>query len=694
MKQNKRVEKVRGLRVPSRTRSHQVRLRTYGVLLLALAAFIAVAAPFHGSRVDAQNTRARFQQDLEQVFTKHEDLNIDPHVVAEQVRTNGRVSLVTPAHDFELQLSPNDLRAPNYRAEEVDADGVTRATPMAGVLTYKGNVEGVWASDARFTVTDTAVEGMIVTPGQSFFVEPARKYSSSAAPTDYLIYTADDVRPDITRSCADTLEEQVNAGAKQIRPSATSGDTPAVFSPFKVVEIASEADFEYVQGLGGTAAAANQDILSIMNQVQAIYQRDIGLTFTVVFQHAWDTPNDPYTASGDAVAVLREFTNYWNANFANSPRDVAHLWTGRSLGGPAGVAWTGVVCANPAAAYGISDLETNGLFRVTIPAHEIGHNFNASHCDGQAGCTNTIMVATQDPNNTSTFCPFSVNEITTFVNANSSCLSNAPAGNPIDQTDFFVRQHYADFLNRTPDASGLAFWDNQIDSCGPDVNCVQARRVNASGAFFLSIEFQETGYLVERAYKTAYADATRVSTFGGTHNISVPIVRFNEFLTDQQTIDRGVIVNQGDWQTILENNKVAYFNSFVQIKRFTDSYPSNMLPTTFVHNLNLNAGSPMSLTEEAQESAALAAGSKTRARVVRDIAEHPNLAKAELNRAFVLMQFFGYLRRNPDDAPDTDYTGYDFWLTKLNQFNGDYIAAEMVKAFINSAEYRRRFGTP
>jgi len=91
---------------------------------------------------------------------------------------------------------------------------------------------------------------------------------------------------------------------------------------------------------------------------------------------------------------------------------------------------------------------------------------------------------------------------------------------------------------------------------------------------------------------------------------------------------------------------------------------------------------------------ALTAGSKTRARVVRDIAEHPNLARAETNRAFVLMQFYGYLRRNPDDAPDKDYTGYDFWLTKLIQANGDYIKAEMVKAFITSAEYRRRFGTP
>jgi hypothetical protein len=73
------------------------------------------------------------------------------------------------------------------------------------------------------------------------------------------------------------------------------------------------------------------------------------------------------------------------------------------------------------------------------------------------------------------------------------------------------------------------------------------------------------------------------------------------------------------------------------------------------------------------------------------VAEDADLYNAEFNRAFVLMQFFGYLRRNPNDAPDADYSGFDFWLTKLNQFNGDYINAEMVKAFINSNEYRQRF---
>ena len=78
--------------------------------------------------------------------------------------------------------------------------------------------------------------------------------------------------------------------------------------------------------------------------------------------------------------------------------------------------------------------------------------------------------------------------------------------------------------------------------------------------------------------------------------------------------------------------------------------------------------------------------------MLRAIAEHPTLVAAEFNRAFVLMQYFGYLRRSPNDPPDSDYTGYDFWLTKLNQFNGNFQSAEMVKAFISSTEYRQRFG--
>jgi hypothetical protein len=117
-----------------------------------------------------------------------------------------------------------------------------------------------------------------------------------------------------------------------------------------------------------------------------------------------------------------------------------------------------------------------------------------------------------------------------------------------------------------------------------------------------------------------------------------------------------------------------------------------MTASQFVDQLNGNAGNPLSQSERDQLVTDLSTGAKSRAQVLRAIAEDEDLKATEVNRAFVLMQYFGYLRRSPNDPQDSDYTGYDFWLTKLNQFGGNYINAEMVKAFITSIEYRQRFG--
>jgi hypothetical protein len=268
-----------------------------------------------------------------------------------------------------------------------------------------------------------------------------------------------------------------------------------------------------------------------------------------------------------------------------------------------------------------------------------------------------------------------------------------PSGiNPIDSTGFFVRMHYLDFLNREPDTLGLAFWSNEIDTCGTNQQCIADKRVDVSAAFFLSIEFQQTGYLVERIYKTAYGDGTGTSVLGGSHQIAVPIVRLLEFLPDTQEIGENLVVGQLGWQAVLEANKQALIADFVQRGRFTTAFPITMTPAQFVDTLNANAGNPLSTSERNQLVADLTGATKTRAEVLRAVAEDPELVSAESNRAFVLMQYLGYLRRNANDAQDTDYTGYEFWLTKLNQANGSFLDAEMVKAFITSIEYRQRFG--
>ena len=268
--------------------------------------------------------------------------------------------------------------------------------------------------------------------------------------------------------------------------------------------------------------------------------------------------------------------------------------------------------------------------------------------------------------------------------------------NPIDSPDFFVRQHYFDFLNRLPDAAGLQFWTSQITECDsrPEPErtaCREVRRINVSAAFFLSIEFQETGYLVYRTYKTAYGDSTSPNVAG-----TVPIVRLNEFLGDTQQIGQGVVVGQGNWQQQLENNKNAFVLEYVQRQRFTDAFPLSMTPLQFVDRLNQNAGFVLSQDEHDQLVAQLTGATNMtagRAAALRQVAEHSLLRQREFNRAFVQMQYFGYLRRNPDEPPDTDFRGWKFWLDKLNQFNGNFVDAEMVKSFLVSIEYRDRFNS-
>jgi hypothetical protein len=267
--------------------------------------------------------------------------------------------------------------------------------------------------------------------------------------------------------------------------------------------------------------------------------------------------------------------------------------------------------------------------------------------------------------------------------------------NPLDVPRSFVQLHYYDFLNRVPDQSGWDFWTNQMTNCG--AADLTVCRVNVSGAFFLSIEFQQTGYLVERTYKVAYGDATGTSTTGGAHQLPVPIVRFTEFLQDTQRIGRGVIVGQAGFETVLENNKTAYAAEFVQTARFIAAFPTTMTPAQFVDQLNTRAGSVLS---PAQRTTAInlfggvadTTNAAARGQAVRQVAENGTLNTAEFNRAFVLAEYFGYLRRNPNDAPDNDYGGYEFWLGKLNQFNGNFVNAEMVKAFISAGEYRQRVG--
>jgi Tol biopolymer transport system component len=253
--------------------------------------------------------------------------------------------------------------------------------------------------------------------------------------------------------------------------------------------------------------------------------------------------------------------------------------------------------------------------------------------------------------------------------------TNPRPKSPIDDTGYFVRQHYVDFLNREPDADGLAFWTNEIESCGADAQCREVKRINVSAAFYLSIEFQETGFFFYR-FSLLNPFATGDTPFLAT-------------MRAVQEIGQGVFVGQPGWEDRLKSNKLAFVQRYYDDDRLVLSFGrtnAEWIDLLFQF-VNMDTGINLSPAKHDALIAGLDNGTETRPTAFVKVLDDPDFKKALFNQVFVLMQYKGYLRRDPD--PD----GFNFWLNKLNQFNGDFISAEMVKAFITSLEYRGRFGT-
>jgi len=249
-----------------------------------------------------------------------------------------------------------------------------------------------------------------------------------------------------------------------------------------------------------------------------------------------------------------------------------------------------------------------------------------------------------------------------------SAVSQGTGINPLDTPEYFVRQHYVDFLGREPDESGFNFWSDQILSCGGDASCVEVKRINVSAAYFLSIEFQQTGGLVDGLYRASFDRR--------------PL--YAEFLPDAATVGNNVVVGRTGWEQQLESNKEAFVSAWVLRPAFQTAYNS-LGNDAYVDTLISHTHATFTSAERNALVDGLNNMTLSRANVLRQIVENGRFVSARANEEFVMMEYFGYLRRDPDES------GYQFWLDKLNEFNGNFVQAEMVKAFITSGEYRSRF---
>ena len=240
--------------------------------------------------------------------------------------------------------------------------------------------------------------------------------------------------------------------------------------------------------------------------------------------------------------------------------------------------------------------------------------------------------------------------------------TTVPTENPIQDTHNFVNQQYGDFLARPPDAGGLEYWMSQISACGTDQICIASRRVGVSAAFFVESEFQQTGGFVVRLFGSSLGRR--------------PL--YSEFM-----VDRGYLISFND----LAIGKQQLAEDFAAREEFLNRFPESLSAPDFINQLLdavlVNTG--VDLSSHRQDLLTEYATNSSRGRVLRLMADYSELQQAEFNRAFVLMQYFGYLRRDPDQE------GYEFWLNILNnRLPGNFRG--MVCAFLTSREYQERFG--
>jgi hypothetical protein len=363
---------------------------------------------------------------LDRVFSKYQVIDLNLQQATKLAQSTGHFSISAEGKEYDLWLQPNDIRAPSYRSIITTESGEVEL-PRQPVSTYKGTVAGHPDSEARLLVQPDLFFGHISTGDDMLFIDPLSKFAPGAPATRVVLYRDADVHHDFEGTCGTSQIEQ--AAKKLIKQSQFERNlmSNAVNPTQRVIQIAAEADFEFFQ-INGTNTGSF--IIGTINQVDGIYLRELNLRNLLTFLHIRTTNvNNPYTSS-DPETLLDQFRNHWENNRNNIPRDVAHLFTGKTLGFFPEIVWgkakPNSVCFR-SLAYSLTRHHNTRLF--ILVAHEIGHNLNACHDDQcnlpAPDCgmgTGPIMCRGLQTNGTAQFSQRSKDDIATYINRSGACL--------------------------------------------------------------------------------------------------------------------------------------------------------------------------------------------------------------------------------------------------------------------------------
>lgn len=391
-------------------------------------------------RLEAVKSALTSRQNIE--IKKHLDnysvVGIDTRTLRSylrQHRAQAKVTLAVPGSDeLNLTLEEYDIRSSQYKAYQSSATGVKEDVYIDNCYTYKGYLNDDPAQFVRLTVTDKLIKGVLFDKSKGYLVlEPLSTFQkSNESEGKYAFYNLSSLKNSSNLCGVHAIKSVLNE-SKQDKARQASTLT----NPCRIVEIATDADYEWYSIFGN---ASNFEIISIMNVVDGIYQNTFNLRMVISFQNVYTANNDPYTTNNDLL-FLDQFRNHWNSNRQNIKRDLAHLFSGKTLNNSVvGVSYSGVVCANSSYSYGLTVDSYNDYYTT---AHEVGHNFGANH-PNEVGhpeeCNPNLSIMCQGSYSSNpVFTAFSQSEVNNHLNNYSSCLFSGPpqvqqtllGGNPI-----------------------------------------------------------------------------------------------------------------------------------------------------------------------------------------------------------------------------------------------------------------------
>ena len=357
--------------------------KTHFVLLLTLVGASVTAA----SGADAMDTARlrRAKETLKLTDATVQRLSLpDKPVVVHEIRFQHERA------DWTLRLEPFSVRSPDFEVLVQQPDGSLKSETPPAPCTWRGEIVEQAGSRVVASIIDGKITALIQLPADTWHIQPVPTTLDDMTLV-HAIYNARQVIPDARGRCG-VGSGPGNGNADMPIPAGPSGG-PTEGGVTRATSIAFDADFEYYQANGSSVTATVLDIEDILTGVDQIYRAELNISYILRTVIVRAVVNDPYTPNLEAATMRDQFRNHWIANHTGVVRDVAHLMSGRvSTNGFIGFAYFAGICnanngANSGYAYSEGWFTTNHALRVAVVTHELGHNWNAQHCDGQADCS-------------------------------------------------------------------------------------------------------------------------------------------------------------------------------------------------------------------------------------------------------------------------------------------------------------------